>query len=325
MGMQEQFNQLWRFAKTFMQYGSEPTGDLQAWRLYFRWSGTVNSGNASNWVINFPADQSPASDGEEYFAAALYLADRRWGSAGEINYQSEADQLTHAMLNNPGQVGGRTTLIHPTSNMVTFVPYGSSAEHTDPSYHLPAFYELFAQDGPQVNRDRWLQIAEVSRQFFVASANATTGLHPDYAQFDGAPTEGYNPPNDRDTFAFDAWRVPMNMAIDYVWTGADARLETQIGKYMTFFANRVGSGDVMGSAYTLDGTPTNTYGSQGLTAALAVASQVGDNGQLRTTLLNNLWDASYPTGTYRYYQSSVYVLGMLAASGKYAFGWPQAQ
>ena len=75
---------------------------------------------------------------------------------------------------------------------------------TEPNrYTLPAFYELFAQDGPQVNRERWERIAEVSRGYFVTSAHPTTGLHPDYAEFDGTPTQGYQASN-HDTFRFDA-------------------------------------------------------------------------------------------------------------------------
>jgi hypothetical protein len=171
MNMQQQFNQLWRFAKRFMQYPAEPAADLTGWRLYFRWTGRV-AVNGNDWQVNYTANEPPASDGEEYFAAALYLADRRWGSAGELNYQADADALSHAMLHNPTSAG-RTPLFDPESNQVTFVPYGTSAEHSDPSYHLPAFYELFATDGPQVNRERWEQIAEVSRDYFVRSAHPT--------------------------------------------------------------------------------------------------------------------------------------------------------
>src|SRR5690606_7204390 len=102
----------------------------------------------------------------------------------------------------------------------------------DPSYHLPAFYEIFATDGPQQDAARWRQIANVSRQYFVSSAHPTTGLHPDYANFDGSPNTGGS---NHDQFRYDAWRVVMNMAVDYAWTGPDQRLQTQIEKYHSFF------------------------------------------------------------------------------------------
>jgi oligosaccharide reducing-end xylanase len=319
MDMQQQFDQLWRFAKRFMQYPSEPAADMVGWRLYFRWTGRVTP-NGNDWPVEYNANEPPASDGEEYFAAALYLADRRWGSGGELNYQAEADALTHAMLHNP-ESAGRTPLIHPEANQVTFVPYGTSAEHSDPSYHLPAFYELFATDGPQVNAARWQQIAEVSRDYFVRSAHPTSGLHPDYAEFDGTPTQGYQASN-HDSFRFDAWRVPLNMAVDYAWSGEDQRLRTQMDKYLTFFEGRIANGNVNASGFNLDGSGASGGGSQGLTATLASAT-IGSSNGARTTYLNNLWNIAQPTGQYRYYQGAVYLLGLLAASGNFDYGFAQ--
>ena len=86
---------------------------------------------------------------------ALYLADRRWGSNGAINYEQDADTLATAMLHNT-PADARFPLFHATENMVVFVPFGTSNEFSDPSYHLPAFYEIFAQDGPAEDAARWL-------------------------------------------------------------------------------------------------------------------------------------------------------------------------
>jgi oligosaccharide reducing-end xylanase len=71
-----------------------PNAAETAWRGYFRWLGRVNRNNANNWQVTF--EQGPAPDGEEYFAAALYLADRRWGSGGGVNYQQEAETISRA-------------------------------------------------------------------------------------------------------------------------------------------------------------------------------------------------------------------------------------
>ena len=43
-------------------------------------------------------DPHPASDGETYFATALYFAARRWGARsgpGKIDYRAEADLILH--------------------------------------------------------------------------------------------------------------------------------------------------------------------------------------------------------------------------------------
>ncbi|HEU4582927.1 MAG TPA: glycosyl hydrolase family 8, partial [Polyangiaceae bacterium] len=180
MNMQAEFDRLWRFAQQRMQFATN-----DAWNRYFRWQGQVTA-NANQINVNF-GQNGPAPDGDEYFAAALYLADRRWGSNGAINYEQEADAIASAMLNNAGGGQGRVPIINAQSNMVVFFPQGNSAGFSDPSYHLPAFYELFAQDGNPGDAARWRQLAEVSRQYFVRAANGNTGLHPDYANFDGSP------------------------------------------------------------------------------------------------------------------------------------------
>ena len=136
LGLREHFDRLWKFARTYMQYPAEPGGT--PWSQYFKWRGTVDGTSSRSWPVTFAGDTVPAPDGDEYFAAALYLADRRWGSDGAVNYRQAADGIAQAMLDNPG-VGGRFPIIHADSEMVVFVPFRGSNEFSDPSYHLPAF------------------------------------------------------------------------------------------------------------------------------------------------------------------------------------------
>jgi len=316
MDMQQEFDRLWRFAQRFMQYPAN--SNLASWRYYFRWQGTVNSANPSNWSINFGAETSPAPDGEEYFAAALYLANRRWGSNSGINYLGEANDLTSAMLRNPS-AGNRAPVIHAQQNMVVFVPIGNAGNFTDPSYHLPAFYELFAQDGPTVDQARWRQVTQVSRDYLVRAAHPVTGLHSDYAQFSGTPTEG-NPGDLKNSFRLDAWRVPMNLAIDYAWFGEE-RMRTQVQKYHAFFGQNLGANNVTNSRFNVDGTNGTGGGASGLTATLAAAGHASDDPN-RATFIQNLWNLAQPQGQYRYYQGSVYLLGLLATSGRFDYEWP---
>lgn len=315
MDMQDQFDRLWRFARQFMQFPQNT--NLTAWRYYFRWQGTVNTANPSNWTINFPAETSPAPDGEEYFAAALYLANRRWGSNGEINYRQEADNISSAMLRNTS-AGNRSSIIHAQQNMVVFVPIGGAGNYTDPSYHLPAFYELFAEDGPAVDQARWRQVTQVSHDYLVRAAHPTTGLHSDYAEFSGTPREG-NPGDLKNSFRLDAWRVPMNMAVDYAWYGEE-RMKTQTQKYQAFFGGNLGNGNVTNSRFNVDGTNGTGGGASGLTATLAAAGHASDDPN-RNTFLQNLWDLPQPQGMFRYYQGSVYLLGLLATAGRFDHSW----
>lgn len=318
MNMQEQFDKLWRFAQQRMQFTSN-----DAWNRYFRWQGQVTvNGNAID--VNF-GQNGPAPDGDEYFAAALYLADRRWGSNGAIDYEGEADAIASAMLNNAGNAQGRLPVINAQSNMVVFFPQGTAGGFSDPSYHLPAFYELFAADGNPADADRWRQIANVSRQFFVQSANPGTGLHPDYANFNGTPNTGGNGQT-HDQFRFDAWRVPMNMAIDYAWTGADARLQAQVEKYHAFFGARLGADNIPNALFLLNGAVAgdDTGPSTALAATLA-AGALASSAENRAQFVENLWNTPQQSGTYRYYQEAVYTLGLLATAGWFGYEWAPAQ
>jgi endo-1,4-beta-D-glucanase Y len=317
LDMQQQFDRLWNFARTYMQFPGN--SNLAEWRYYFRWQGSVNTANASNWQVNYGAQTGPAPDGDEYFAAALFLADRRWGSGGAINYRQEASNIASAMLNNPAG-GGRTPIIDRNSNMVVFFPSGNSATFSDPSYHLPAFYELFAQDGSQNDSARWRQVAQTSRQYFVTSANANTGLHPDYANFNGTPNTGGS---NHDQFRFDAWRVVMNMAIDYDWGSQDQRLKTQIEKYHSFFTAHLGENNVSNALFALNGSGASGNGSTALTATLASGALVSAANN-RADYVQNLWDVGQQSGQYRYYQETVYMLGLLATAGLFGHEWSDA-
>jgi endo-1,4-beta-D-glucanase Y len=317
LDMQQQFDRLWNFARTYMQFPGN--SNLAEWRYYFRWQGSVNTANANNWQVNYAAQTGPAPDGDEYFAAALFLADRRWGSGGAINYRQEASNIASAMLNNPAG-NGRTPLIDRDSNMVVFYPSGGAATYSDPSYHLPAFYELFAQEGSQNDSARWRQVAQTSRQYFVTSANANTGLHPDYANFNGTPNTGGS---NHDQFRFDAWRVVMNMAIDYEWGSQDQRLKTQIEKYHSFFTAHLGENNVQNALFALNGTGASGNGSTALTATLA-SGALASAANNRADYVQNLWDVGQQSGQYRYYQETVYMLGLLATAGFFGYEWADA-
>ncbi len=237
MDLQSQFDKLWKFAKTYMQYPAN-TGTT-AWKYYFRWKGTV-----SGSTVTFGSTTVPAPDGDEYFAAALYLADQRWGSAGAVNYKQEADNISSAMLHNAATGDGRYPIIHTTENMVVFVPYGTSYGFTDPSYHLPAFYELFALYGPSADATNGSRWPPPAGDFLATSAHATTGLHSDYATFAGVPTTA-SAGDGHDQFKYDAWRVVMNMAVDYAWFSQDETLKAQVEKYHAFFASYLGTNNVI--------------------------------------------------------------------------------
>jgi oligosaccharide reducing-end xylanase len=315
MDMQPQFNALWKFAQTFMQFPAN--SNQTSWRGNFRWQGSVNTGNANNWQVNFGANTGPAPDGDEYFAAALYLADRRWGSNGGVNYQQQADTITHAMISNPA-ANNNTPLINAANNLVVFFPNTSNA-FTDPSYNLPAFYELYALDGPAGDAGRWNTIADASRRLLVNSANGNTGLHPDYANFNGTPNTGGSNHNQ---FLYDAWRVPMNMAVDYAWFSQDSRFTTQVNKYHAFFTSQLNANkdNVRNATFAIDGSNAGGGSSTALTSMLG-AGALASTAANRKDFVQAAWNVYQQSGQYRYYQEAVYLLGLLNTAGLYGYEW----
>jgi hypothetical protein len=45
----------------------------------------------------------------------------------------------------------------------------------------------------------------------------------------------------------------------------------------------------------------------------------------RADFVENLWNTPQQSGTYRYYQETVYTLGLLATAGWFGYEWAPAQ
>jgi oligosaccharide reducing-end xylanase len=309
-----EFDALWNWAETFMYHAA--TNHPAAG--YFSWSMQTNG---------VPNDEMPAPDGEEYFVMALYFASGRWGDgAGIYNYKAEADRLL-SCLKNRAQISGKTihgrqtgrALFDPVQKMVRFTADVASDSHTDPSYHLPAFYELWSRWGPSEDRAFWHEAALASRDFFQRAAHLVTGLSPDYADFDGKP---WASPRKRGVadFRFDAWRVAMNWSMDWSWWQADVRERELSDRLLTFFSKDFRK---YGNQFTLDGRQLADDHSPGLTAMNAVAALAATQ-PLANKFVEELWNTPIPYGKYRYYDGLLYMLGMLHCSGEFRI-WPPHQ
>jgi oligosaccharide reducing-end xylanase len=180
-------------------------------------------------VDGTPNSESPVPDGEEYRAMALYFAAGRWGNGkGIYDYRAEADRLLENMKNRK-IIDGKTNRgaetggpeFHPEYKMVRFTPNLRRPDHTDPSYHLPAFYELWARWGPEADRSFWAEAAKVSRDYFQKVTHPVSGLAPNYANYDGTPLAEFGGQNAN--FGPDAWRTAANWSVDWSWWAADPR------------------------------------------------------------------------------------------------------
>ena len=266
MNEKDIFDRLWRWAKKYMQHqNGRRTG-------YFAWScktdGTRNADGA-------------ASDGELYFITSLIFASNRWGNDTGINYKAEAqhildciqpqaikdEQPPYAQPNGPMAPPRSTSsyLIDPTTRLITFTPDGFGQRYTDPSYHIPAFYEVWAKWADDGRSEYWYDCAQKSREFLHKAINEKTGLNPDMCQYDGSEMqmprfpgmrqqpEGAPRRNGNNNFRYDSWRVPMNIALDYEWSCKDKEWQEQYGEKIQNFFYSQGI-DKYYDQYRTDGT-----------------------------------------------------------------------
>ncbi|GAL87117.1 glycoside hydrolase [Sporocytophaga myxococcoides] len=304
----EEFDKLWKFAKTYMQHKTGPRAGYFAWQV-----------DASTFEI---LDPNSASDGEEYFATALFFAAHRWGNGeGIFNYEAEAQQLLSDMINletrNGGVVNQLTNMFNKTNKQVVFVPEGGNADFTDPSYHLPAFYKLWSLWASTDNQF-WADAADSSKLFLLKAMHPNTGLVTDYMTFDGQPyTVSWN--SNAGNFAYDSWRVISNIAMDAHWFG-NSWHSAQVDKLLTFF-NSYGSN--YNALYHQDGTPTeNTHAASGL-YAMNGAGTLASNNAIAWDFVDKLYNQAVPTGEYRYYDGLLHILALLHASGKFKIWKPE--
>jgi len=302
---QEEFNRLWKWAYTHMRHADGPRRGYFAWQCKF--DGTI-------------IDPGSASDGEEWIAMALFFASHRWqqGRASPpdeplFDYGAQAQALLREMLHKPG-TPEVTSIINREAMEVVFAPNPAAGRFTDPSYHVPAFTELWARWASDPGDQRlWSGVTDVSRSFFHRAAHPKTGLMPEYAHFSGAPFTATTYGPGKGDFRYDAWRTLANVALDHAWWNIDPWQVEQSNRVLRFLLSQ---GPVIPNQFTLDGKPLSKNESLGLTAMAAVAGQAA-NPDLARPFVQQLWDAPLPEGQWRYYNGLLYFLGLLQAGGRF--------
>lgn len=311
------FDRLWRWSKKYMQHQE---GLLKG---YFAWScqtdGTRNA-------------QGPASDGELYYVTSLIFASNRWGNSTGINYLAEAQNILNCSMQKIG-MERVAPLINLEHQLITFTPDPFGGRFTDPSYHIPAFYEVWARWAEDGRSEFWRVCARKSREYLHKSIHPVTGLNPDYNNYDGTLLGSKRVIGD--AFRFDSWRVPMNIALDYSWACADRKWQQEYGnKIQNFFYSQ--GIDSFVDQYNVDGTTvTELLGARGykklrhslgLVATTAAVSLVCTHDKSRE-FVDRLWNAKhvpYDDGYFdAYYDGLLRLFAFMHLSGNYRIIFPQ--
>ncbi|OCX54094.1 glycoside hydrolase [Mucilaginibacter sp. PPCGB 2223] len=304
------FDRIWRWSKKYLQHQDGPR------EAYFAWSINPKTMRRNS--------EGSASDGELYFITDLLFASNRWGNNTGINYYAEARWILDAMWKKNGDAG-IYNIINTEHKQISFVPEGGGYNWTDPSYHLPAFFEVWAMYARDGHEQFYKDCADTARAFLHRACAAGTGLNPDYTEFSGQPHNTRM----QSVFRYDSWRVPMNIAMDYNWFGKDRAWQHDYARRFQAFLRSKGI-DQFGDQFNLDGTPPEYIlqaggfrklrHSLGLVSTSA-ASVLMDTDKHSLDFVRALWDAKlqpYDDGYFDpYYDGLLYLFSLMHLSGKY--------
>lgn len=304
LNKKEEFDRLWKWAKTYM-FLTE--GDNQG---YFAWS-CAPSGKKNAY--------GPAPDGEEFFAMALFFASKRFGDGeGIFNYSEQAKEILHNCIHKgePGTVGG--PMWNPQNKLIDFVV---GCGYSDPSYHCPHFYEKFSEYAREEDRAFFKEAAKCSREYLKKACHPVTGLSAEYAEYDGSPKVLSEKQvkmfgNRHDWFYSDAYRTIANIALDYEWYGEDDELRSVADRVQRFFKETVAAKPAQ--TYLVDGTVLDQPALHpvGLFATNAQAS-LAAKGPYAKEYVKEFFAMPLRTGDRRYYDNCLYLFALLALSGNY--------
>ncbi len=295
MDRQDIFDRLWLFAKTFMYQSSG------IYEGYFAWSVSPE-GNK-----NF---EGPAPDGEEYFALALFFAGSRWGDKEPpFDYSLQAKDILRHCIHQAELVPGGSPMWNLQNYCIKFVP---EAEFSDPSYHLPHFYELFAGLAHEEDREFWRTAAEESRKYLHLACHPVTGMASEYAEYDGTPKRLFHDGQ----FYSDAYRVAMNIGLDAAWFHKDETLGDITDRLQTFFSERTKLGEY--ANYMIDGTALDQPALHpAAIIATNAAGSLAARGRYASDWVRSFWNTPLRTGERRYYDNCLYFFCLLMLSGRY--------
>lgn len=300
MDKKEEFDRLWKWVRTYMYIADGPC------RNYFAWSCATDG---------TPNADGPAPDGEEYFAMALFFAAGRWGDGeGIFDYSTEAKNILRECVHK-GEAGHPgEPMWEPENKLIKFV---TSFDFSDPSYHLPHFYELFAERADACDRAFWKAAAEASRNYLHLACHPDTGLSAEYADYDGKPHKEHQEVFGRhDWYYSDAYRTIANIGMDHLWFEKDPWQVEIANRLQRFYCED--QKDNWDGVFLIDGTPVpeKALHPVAVIAVNAEASLAAD-GTYAKACVKRFWETPLRTGERRYYDNFLYLFAMLALSGNY--------
>ena len=290
------------YGMLIMVYMDNDTNDTRQYfdGLWLYYNAFLDTRGLMHWAVNADgslAGENAATDADEDVALALIVADKQWGSGGNVNYLREATNLLAKIAQHEIDAAG---VLKPGD------AWGNPP--VNPSYFSPGYYRVFYE---VTSNDRFSTcIDQCYRTLGHFYTNYSTALVPDWCKASGAQQSGmsYN-------YTWDACRTPWRMGTDYLWYGTSnhALAYDWCNKLTTWIkGNTGGDAGQIKSGYTLNGTVTEPWNKAPFVGPFGVAAMVDASHQ---TWCNNVWNRLESVGDNVYYHLSIKMLTQLVMSG----------
>jgi len=310
-----EFDALWNWAMTYM-YISDPKHPSYG---FFSWSCKTDGS---------PNDESPAPTAK---STSRWRCCSRQSLAGRTRHlrlscrslatalrdasprgHHRRHEVRAAQCGSGGERGERDDSLHPA-----IMPH----PFTDPSYHLPAFYELWARWGPVEDCAFWARAAEVSRAFFVKTRIPRPALLPTTPTSTARRTS----PAIRSRASSPMMRGAQPATGQWMVVVAQGARGAGVERPHPEILRRRGDRQLW-PVYTLDGKSLGTPGQNkdhpvGLVGVNAAAGLAATDQARAKQFTEALWKTPIPSGQGRYYDGMLYLMSFMHMSGEFRI-WP---
>ncbi|MEE9384370.1 MAG: glycosyl hydrolase family 8 [Nannocystaceae bacterium] len=291
------FDGMYRYFRTFP---SRFSPDLMAW--YQNTSCENDEGDDS------------ASDGDIDIAYAMLLADKQWGSCGEINYKEEALKIIAAIRDQ--ELDGHKQYVV----LGDWVKPGDAKFYpaTRPSDFVVDHFHTF---GAVSNDPAWSQLNDSLLEITTAvqrEHSPTAGLVPDFVlnpKTSPTPADvGFLEGEHDGMYAYNACRTPWRWGTHFLVSG-DERWRDVLRK-MNAFAKTISKSDPnnLRSGYDLDGKATQAENNMSFIAPFGVSAMIDAENQ---DWLDSIWKLMLERRTEGYYKDSIKLLSMIVMTGNW--------
>lgn len=239
-----------------------------------------------------------ATDGDMDIAYALLLADKTWGSNGEINYLNEAKAVINDIMKYD---------INQEFWTISLGDWVSECDDSEIYYHATRPSDFIMNYFPAFARasgdDNWMNVYNTTYEIIDEFINQNdTGLLPDFVirendgTFKAAPADLLESEHDG-AYYYNSCRTPWRISVDFLINKNKTAWEfaNQISDFM-FKTSNGDPWEIM-AGYELNGTAFEDYNNLCFTAPLLTASLCGNNSEwhdsIRNVLLNYGNDVYY--------------------------------